>query len=116
MPRATFRHHLAAARGVVIERVRLLLEQHRRELRVTELDLAAFLVVSAAEGVGCNATRDVFDERLAAELSTLFRLYLTGAGAPARSEVQVQVSLRPGGQRVRDPVRAESLHGPLGRP
>ena len=42
--------------------------------------------------------------------------YLTGAGAPARSEVQVQVSLRPGGQRVRDPVRAESLHGPLGRP
>ena len=81
VPGATFRRHLADARNVVIGFIRHLLEEHRAELRVTNLDLAAFMVVSAAEGVGGNATSDLFDDELARELASLLRVYLTGADA-----------------------------------
>lgn len=76
VPGATFRRQLADARKVVIASVRGILEQHRAELRVDDLDLAAFMVVSAVEGVGGNATHDQFDERLAAELAELVKAYL----------------------------------------
>ena len=59
--------------------VKQLLEDHREELRVTDLDLAAFMVVSAAEGVAANATSEFFDERLAQEIAVLLKVYLTGA-------------------------------------
>lgn len=78
VPGASFRRQLADARRVVIAFVRQLLEEHRNELRVRDLDLAAFMVVSIAEGVGANATSDVFDERLARELGDLIKTYLTG--------------------------------------
>lgn len=81
VPGAVFQRQLADARSAVIALVRQLLEQHRAELRVTDLDLAAFMVVSAAEGVGGNATGDLFDERLASEIATLLKLYLTGPEA-----------------------------------
>jgi hypothetical protein len=45
---------------------------------VTDLDLAAFMIVSAAEGVGANATSEFFGERLARELAVLLKVYLTG--------------------------------------
>jgi hypothetical protein len=48
-------------------------------LRVTDLDLAAFMVVSAAEGIGANATNAFFDARLASEIAVLLEIYLTGA-------------------------------------
>jgi AcrR family transcriptional regulator len=79
VPGATFRRHLADARHLVVAFVKELLEQHREELRVTDLDLAAFMVVSAAEGIGGNASVERFDQRLAEELGTLVRAYLTGA-------------------------------------
>ena len=78
VPGAAFRRRLAGARTSVIEFVRRFLEAHRHELRVGDLDLAAFVVVSAAEGIGANASRDQFGEDLAAEIATLLTLYLTG--------------------------------------
>ncbi len=79
VPNASFRRHLADARQLVLRFVKQLLEDHREELRVTDLDLAAFMVVSAAEGVAANATSEFFDERLAQEIAVLLKVYLTGA-------------------------------------
>jgi AcrR family transcriptional regulator len=78
VPGAVFRRHLAGARQSVIGFVRQLLEVRRQEVRVTDLDLAAFIVVSAAEGIGANVSEDRFDDRLAEEVATLVTLYLTG--------------------------------------
>jgi len=83
VPDATFHEQLGAARGTVVRFVRGLLEEHREELRVADLDLAAFLVVSAAEGVGANANDEIFDERLARELTRLVRAYLVGTDGAA---------------------------------
>jgi AcrR family transcriptional regulator len=79
VPGAVFRRRLVRARGQVIDFIRQLLEARRRELRVTDLDLAALLVVSAAEGIAINASDEAFDERLAKEVGALLELYLTGA-------------------------------------
>lgn len=79
VPGAVLRRHLDAARGSVIAFIRRLLEARRDELRVEDLDLAAFVVVSAAEGIGANASGDRFDARLAEEVATLLTLYLTGS-------------------------------------
>jgi len=79
VPHASFRRHLAQARQLVLGSVRQLLEEHRAELRVTDLDLAAFMVVSATEGIGANATSEFFDDRLASEIAVLLKIYLTGA-------------------------------------
>lgn len=79
VPNASFRRHLADARQLVLRLIKQLLEDHRDELRVTDLDLAAFMVVSAAEGVGANATSEFFDERLAQEIAVLLKVYLTGS-------------------------------------
>jgi AcrR family transcriptional regulator len=78
VPGAAFRRHLAGARKIVVGLVRQLLEMHRDELRVPDLDLAAFVVVSAVEGVGGNVEAQVFDARLARELVSLVVSYLTG--------------------------------------
>ena len=79
VPGAVFRKRLADARQLVIGFVRQLLEAHRDELRVDDLDLAAFVVVSTAEGIGSNASKERFDERLAEEIGRLLGAYLTGA-------------------------------------
>jgi AcrR family transcriptional regulator len=79
VPGAIFRRRLAEARQSVLGFVRQILEAHRQELRVDDLDLAAFVVVSAAEGVGANASDDLFGDRLAEEVATLSTRYLTGA-------------------------------------
>jgi AcrR family transcriptional regulator len=78
VPHASFRRHLSQARRLVLDSVERLLEEHREELRVTDLELAAFMAVSAAEGIGANATSDFFDERLAREIAVLLKVYLTG--------------------------------------
>jgi AcrR family transcriptional regulator len=81
VPGAVFRRRLAKARNAVIGFIRQLLEAHRRELRVTDLDFAAFIVVSAAEGIASNASGDLFSDRLAEEIAALLNLYLTGEEA-----------------------------------
>ena len=45
---------------------------------MTDLDLAALIVVSAAEGIATNASDEVFGDRLAQEVGALLNLYLTG--------------------------------------
>ena len=75
---ASSRRHLAAARQSVIAFIRQLLEARREELQVTDVDLAAFIVVSAAEGIGANVSEDLFGDPLADEVAGLLALYLTG--------------------------------------
>lgn len=76
VPHAAFRRRLTRAKDQLKTFVRALLERHRDRLRVEDLDLAVFVVVNAAEGVGYNAGADVFNERLADEVSTLVVRYL----------------------------------------
>ena len=83
VPGATFQRQLSGARQGVIDQVRLLLEAHRHELCVADLDRAAFVLVSAIEGVGTNASSHDLDARLARELTELAMRYLTGAPPPA---------------------------------
>ena len=78
VPDAALRKRLADARRSVTEFIGQLLEAHREELRVGDLELAAFMVVSAAEGVGGNASRELFEDRLGAELGAMLSRYLTG--------------------------------------
>ena len=78
VPGSVFRRRLADGRERVIAFTRSFLEMHRRELRVADLDLAAFIVVTTAEGIASNASDDNFDDRLAREVGTLLGLYLTG--------------------------------------
>lgn len=78
VPNATYRRHLAEARQLVLRLIQRLLEDHRTELRVTNLELAAFVAVSAAEGIAANATSEFFDEQLAQEIAALLKIYLTG--------------------------------------
>lgn len=78
VPGSAFRRRLAAAREQVIGFVGQLLAAHSVELRVADHELAAFIVVSASEGIASNAKAEAFDERLALEVGTLLHLYLTG--------------------------------------
>lgn len=79
VPGSTFRRRLGDAREQVIGLTRQLLEAHRAELRVGDLDLAAFIVVSTAEGIASNASEEQFDAALVKEVGALLDLYLTGA-------------------------------------
>jgi hypothetical protein len=78
VPNAALRKAVAQGRLRLTEFVRDVLEHYRARLRVEDVDLAAYLVVSAAEGAGLNAPRDLFDERLARELTRMFTRYLIG--------------------------------------
>lgn len=76
VPNAALRRRIAEAKGHVVGFVRSLLESYRDRLRVRDLDLAAYVVVNAAEGLGYNASRELYGERLAAEAARLFARYL----------------------------------------
>ena len=76
VPNAVFRRRLTEAKRDLIDFMKALLEAHRQRLRVKDLDLAAFVVVNAAEGIGYNAGADLFTERLADEITTLLIRYL----------------------------------------
>ncbi len=78
VPNATFRTKLAAARAASVGFIRDLLAEHRAELRVADLELAAFVVVASVEGVGATVSEEDFGERLAEELTDLVRAYLVG--------------------------------------
>jgi hypothetical protein len=65
----------------VIDWVREFLASHRSEIRVPDLDVAAFVVVTAAEGVAINASAEFYRARVADELAMVFTRYLTGSSA-----------------------------------
>ncbi len=77
VPNSLFRRRVTAARGTVIAWVRDLLAMHRKELGVRNLETAAFLLVSAAEGVTMNASPDFYRDSGADEVALLFTRYLT---------------------------------------
>ena len=72
VPNALLRKRLAEPTRHLTAFIKELLAAHHARLRVTDLDLAAFLILSAADGVGRNASSAIFNERLADELSTLW--------------------------------------------
>lgn len=76
VPNAALRKAVAEGRRGLIRFVRDVLEGYRDRLRVDDLDRAADLLVSAAEGAGINAPQDRFDERLVDELTAMFARYL----------------------------------------
>jgi AcrR family transcriptional regulator len=78
VPNALFRRRVAAARASLVAWVRDFLAVHQGELRVSDLDTAAFVIVAAAEGVALNATPEFYLGRGPDELATLFERYLTG--------------------------------------
>ncbi|MGI9433128.1 MAG: TetR/AcrR family transcriptional regulator, partial [Myxococcota bacterium] len=82
VPGANFRRQLAEARTQVLGFVRELLESRRHELRVADLDLAAFVIASAIEGIAGNASREFLNERLAEEMTDLLESYLVGPSPP----------------------------------
>jgi AcrR family transcriptional regulator len=85
VPGTSFRRRLQAGREQVVQYVRIWLESRRDELRVSDLDLAAFLVVNAAESVATNASDELFGEELVDEIASMLCLYLTGVDAEAGS-------------------------------
>jgi AcrR family transcriptional regulator len=78
VPNAVFRKRLAAARQHVIGWARDFLTSYRRQIGVPDLDVAAFVVVAAAEGVAASATQEFYRARAADELTLMITRYLTG--------------------------------------
>ena len=76
VPNALFGRRVAEARGEVVAWIRTFLEAHRKEVTVRDLDVAAFILVAAAEGVAINASADLYRTGLADELATVFTRYL----------------------------------------
>jgi AcrR family transcriptional regulator len=81
VPNALFRRRVAEARESVIAWVREFLASHRSEIRIRDLDVAAFVVVAATEGVAINANPEFYRARGADELTVVFTRYLTGSSA-----------------------------------
>jgi AcrR family transcriptional regulator len=76
MPNALFRHRLAAIGEQFVAHVKRLLEPHRDRLRVRDLDLASFIIVHSAEGIGMAAPPELCGKPLADELSDMLIRYL----------------------------------------
>ena len=76
MPNGLFRRRINRINEELAGFVRRLLEPHRERLRVDDLELASFIVVQTAEGIGFNATQEMFNERLVDEVSDLLLRYL----------------------------------------
>jgi len=81
VPNGLFRRRVAEARGSVLDSVRGFLASHRSEIRVPDIDIAAFVIAAAAEGVAINASTDFYRSRCADELTMVFARYLTGSSA-----------------------------------
>ncbi|MBW2295214.1 MAG: TetR/AcrR family transcriptional regulator [Deltaproteobacteria bacterium] len=76
MPNGLFRRRITAINRKLAHFVRQLLEPHRDRLRVDNLDLASFIVVHTAEGIGFNATRQMFADGLVDDVTDLLLRYL----------------------------------------
>lgn len=76
-PNALLRRRIVAHEKQLLAGVRRLLEAYRTRLRVDDLDLAAFMIVHASEGIAVSAGVDFSVERQAVELSKMFARYLS---------------------------------------
>lgn len=84
VPNAMFRRHVTEAMVSLQSFVREVLEAYREELRVDDLDMAAYVIVSASEGLGYHADSELFNQRLVDELTDLFSRYLLPGGEARR--------------------------------
>jgi AcrR family transcriptional regulator len=76
VPDARLRKRLAERNTSALAFVRRLLEAHRGSLAVQDLEIAAFMVVHAVQGIALAASPAQFGERLTTELARLFARYL----------------------------------------
>jgi AcrR family transcriptional regulator len=76
-PNSLLRRRIVAHEQQLLAGVRRLLEVYRTTLCVDDLDLAAFVIVHASEGIAVSAGVEFSVERLAIELSKMFARYLS---------------------------------------
>mgnify|MGYP003553242181 CR=1 FL=1 len=67
---------LTSALRALQEFIREVLEVYREEIRVSDLDKAAYVLVSCSEGLGSRADARFFSEGLVDEMTDLFSRYL----------------------------------------
>ena len=77
-PNALLRRRVVAHEKQVRSGVRRILEPYRAQLCVSDLDLAAYMIAHASEGIALRAGVDYPAELLAVELSKMFARYLCG--------------------------------------
>ncbi len=76
VPNALLQRRLAEPKQQLMKFLKALLATHRDRLRVSDLDLAAFVTLSAVDGIGRNATARDFNEQLVDEVTALLVRYL----------------------------------------
>jgi AcrR family transcriptional regulator len=76
MPDAALQRRVRKAKARLTEFVRALLERHRRELRVRDLDEATYVVINAAIGLSTNAPPEIYGDRYVEITADLFERYL----------------------------------------
>lgn len=76
LPGGRFQRHMVEVNRRLAAYVRGLFEAHRERLRVADLDLATFVAIHAAEGLGLHVPADLPDERLLEEAHSLLCRYL----------------------------------------
>ena len=76
VPDDALRNRVAEAKALLSGFIRSLLEKHRAELRVCDLDVATFVVINASTGLSTNATSEMYGEPLVDTTVELLERYL----------------------------------------
>ena len=76
VPDDALRNRVDEARTLLSGFIRSLLEKHRAELRVCDLDVATFVVINASTGLSTNATSEMYGEPLVDTTVELLERYL----------------------------------------
>ncbi len=76
VPAGALQARVATAKASLSQFIRSLLETHRAELRVDDLDVATFVVISASVGLSANATPAMYGEQLVEITLELLERYL----------------------------------------
>ncbi len=76
VPDQALQNRVAEAKTLLSEFIRSLLETHRAQLRVQDLDVATFVVINAATGLSTNATPEMYGVPLIETTVELLERYL----------------------------------------
>ncbi len=76
VPDDALRRRVTEAKTLLAGFIRSLLETHRAELRVRDLDVATFVVINASTGLSTNATTEMYGEPLVETTVELLERYL----------------------------------------
>lgn len=88
VPNAALSTAVGAARARIVAFTRDILEGYRGQLRVADLDLAAFMMVASGEGAGMTAGPELYNERLVEQFVTMFSRYLLDPAASVGPSLQ----------------------------